>query len=507
MRSCSIHLMDGERWWAESRDCDPISLEPISALPYAPFRFSSQTNLYNGVLLASFLVSSSFPWYDPLTRRVISEADAVQLDDYLAENNQPPAGVGEAWRLAKKEAKAQVDRAEEQRQTNLRRVAREVLQSFRISPGPINASSWSKSSSFDGVRSSSICRGGVLIENNVGINDLHWPELPTRSTGSMSDNTGVSEGANVRGLVLVDDDEDARGSLVMASDIVASSSSMPPPAPPPAPAPIIATTRAPTSHIDTTTKRHGVRRRIEDPLYRAELEAQMVAAEATLASATAESIAALGAVDGAGDVESERLQDGKDNEAFVSGVNDHILIRSSICKSEGRRSGRELQLTRSTANLTTAVKGNNDFGDLAATIHAFARDPKSSQLRLPPSLTARERKAAHEIADSLGLMHQSTGDEKVGTRSLLLGREQQQQQYGKVRAVCDDEGWTTTVGPQAGSRGGSLDVLEMQTQQADEHRRIMNRYLGADLKVGVIFSLIYLGCLFTSSESFIIRSF
>ena len=104
-------------------------------------------------------------------------------------------------------------------------------------------------------------------------------------------------------------------------------------------------------------------------------------------------------------------------------------------------------------------------------------------------------------------MHQSTGDEKVGTRSLLLGREQQQQQYGKVRAVCDDEGWTTTVGPQAGSRGGNLDVLEMQTQQADEHRRIMNRYLGADLKVGVIFSLIYLGCLFTSSESFIIRSF
>ena len=31
-----------------------------TALPYAPFRFSSQTNLYNGVLLASFLVSSSF---------------------------------------------------------------------------------------------------------------------------------------------------------------------------------------------------------------------------------------------------------------------------------------------------------------------------------------------------------------------------------------------------------------------------------------------------------------
>jgi len=73
MRAC-------DRWWSTSADLDPISLEEIRLLPVAPFQLG--TSLFNGELLASYLLATS-NFQNPLTRDPMTRDDCARLDAHL----------------------------------------------------------------------------------------------------------------------------------------------------------------------------------------------------------------------------------------------------------------------------------------------------------------------------------------------------------------------------------------------------------------------------------------
>ena len=101
------------RWWSSLTDECPITLEPLSTLPYPPFRLggggnrggdhhgsnnASATCMYfDGLALASYCVSRA-TFTNPLTREELTWDDCVRLDDYLEEycyhnqqNHHPPS--------------------------------------------------------------------------------------------------------------------------------------------------------------------------------------------------------------------------------------------------------------------------------------------------------------------------------------------------------------------------------------------------------------------------------
>lgn len=100
------------RWWSNLTDECPITLEPLSTLPYPPFRLggggnrggdhgsnnASATCMYfDGLALASYCVSRA-TFTNPLTREELTWDDCVRLDDYLEEycyhnhqNHHPPS--------------------------------------------------------------------------------------------------------------------------------------------------------------------------------------------------------------------------------------------------------------------------------------------------------------------------------------------------------------------------------------------------------------------------------
>ena len=88
------------RWWSDLSDECPIPLEPLSTLPYPPFRLlgggisrhggggdSSNANAmyFDGLALASYCVSRA-TFTNPLTREALTWEDCVRLDDYLEEH-------------------------------------------------------------------------------------------------------------------------------------------------------------------------------------------------------------------------------------------------------------------------------------------------------------------------------------------------------------------------------------------------------------------------------------
>mmetsp|Transcript_35551 Transcript_35551/g.86005 ORF Transcript_35551/g.86005 Transcript_35551/m.86005 type:complete len:744 (+) Transcript_35551:167-2398(+) len=71
-------------WWKDEEvdvEC-PITLEPISSLPYPPYIL--QGNKFDGVALASFIVSRCC-FQNPLTRQDLTFEDCRRLDSYLEE--------------------------------------------------------------------------------------------------------------------------------------------------------------------------------------------------------------------------------------------------------------------------------------------------------------------------------------------------------------------------------------------------------------------------------------
>ena len=105
------------RWWSILTDECPITLEPLSTLPYPPFRLggggssgdhdgsnnASATCMYfDGLALASYCVSRA-TFTNPLTREELTWDDCVRLDDYLEEhcyhnhqNHRPLTATGGA---------------------------------------------------------------------------------------------------------------------------------------------------------------------------------------------------------------------------------------------------------------------------------------------------------------------------------------------------------------------------------------------------------------------------
>ena len=93
-------------WWRNLNDIDPITLEPLSSLPYPPFvlesgsgpsrgsgdRASSSSSLasarstkrfyFDGEALAEFLISSA-NFCNPMNRDRLSKTDCERLDAYV----------------------------------------------------------------------------------------------------------------------------------------------------------------------------------------------------------------------------------------------------------------------------------------------------------------------------------------------------------------------------------------------------------------------------------------
>ena len=80
------------RWWSDLSDECPITLEPLSTLPYPPFRLgaggdppNANAMYFDGLALASYCVSRA-TFTNPLTREALTWEDCVRLDDYLEEH-------------------------------------------------------------------------------------------------------------------------------------------------------------------------------------------------------------------------------------------------------------------------------------------------------------------------------------------------------------------------------------------------------------------------------------
>ncbi|KAL7481454.1 hypothetical protein ACHAW6_007127 [Cyclotella cf. meneghiniana] len=87
-----------EKWWLSLSEECPITLEPLSDLPYPPFilystnyndsgtasTVSSTQYYFDGLALATYVISQG-NFANPLTRKPLTYHDCVRLDDYLNE--------------------------------------------------------------------------------------------------------------------------------------------------------------------------------------------------------------------------------------------------------------------------------------------------------------------------------------------------------------------------------------------------------------------------------------
>lgn len=88
------------RWWSELADECPITLEPLSELPYPPFALSDgkddgggesagagrrRPHFFDGLALAAYVVSRG-AFVNPLTRAPLDYDDCARLDEYLREH-------------------------------------------------------------------------------------------------------------------------------------------------------------------------------------------------------------------------------------------------------------------------------------------------------------------------------------------------------------------------------------------------------------------------------------
>jgi hypothetical protein len=79
-------LSSTNQWWKSLVDECPITLEPLSSLPYPPFvlRSGEKVSYFDGLALASYIVSRGI-FQNPLTRQELTRADCRRLDSYLEE--------------------------------------------------------------------------------------------------------------------------------------------------------------------------------------------------------------------------------------------------------------------------------------------------------------------------------------------------------------------------------------------------------------------------------------
>lgn len=76
------------KWWRSLDEVDPITLEPVSELSYAPFKLNADEQIsyyFDGRVLANYLISSS-NFLHPVSRRELSREECQALDAYLIES-------------------------------------------------------------------------------------------------------------------------------------------------------------------------------------------------------------------------------------------------------------------------------------------------------------------------------------------------------------------------------------------------------------------------------------
>jgi len=133
-----------KRWWTELDDeaCDPITLEPLRTMEYAPFALTedgearaatsaaaaSTGHMFDGAVLAEYVTSSKC-FENPLTREPLSVKQIRALDGYLAKWKLKRFGVEKAYNAAQKEkaeADANAARRSEEQASNMRREREEL---------------------------------------------------------------------------------------------------------------------------------------------------------------------------------------------------------------------------------------------------------------------------------------------------------------------------------------------------------------------------------------------
>ena len=87
------------RWWSDSDEDDPITLEPIRSLTYPPIRLNTTSHLFDPVSLAAYIVSRS-KFECPLTRSPLGAEDCCSLDAHLSSNCASVAGASGRYKVA-----------------------------------------------------------------------------------------------------------------------------------------------------------------------------------------------------------------------------------------------------------------------------------------------------------------------------------------------------------------------------------------------------------------------
>lgn len=222
-----------QKWWSSLTDECPITLEPLSALPYPPFILTDRATggnkksaggvkkgcsyHFDGLALATYIVSQG-AFANPLTREPLNYEDCVHLDDYLTEHiyqqqnhqqehyfsvlgqRKQTICVKEAW-LLRDSIKVKVDGSGSHHQNESQRRRAEALRN----------------------EASAALRGlfvfGHHSENQYGRRDDDWASLGqmpnsqslSRAPGgfNLHHNLNSNSSNQQEGLCVVDDDEAA----------------------------------------------------------------------------------------------------------------------------------------------------------------------------------------------------------------------------------------------------------------------------------------------------------
>ena len=79
-----------DKWWTNSTEVDPISLEPLAELGYPPFELGP--HLFDGRVLAFYVVSTG-TFLNPMSREELTHDDCAALDAYLKRHGLAAARV------------------------------------------------------------------------------------------------------------------------------------------------------------------------------------------------------------------------------------------------------------------------------------------------------------------------------------------------------------------------------------------------------------------------------
>ena len=133
LKSKPKQTSEREEWWKTLDDeaCDPITLEPLSALAHAPFELGEgagedargSAHMFDGAVLAEYVTESKC-FENPLTREPMDVKQCRALDAYLAKWKLKRFSVEKAFNAAlkeKREAEANAERRGEQHRLRMQR--------------------------------------------------------------------------------------------------------------------------------------------------------------------------------------------------------------------------------------------------------------------------------------------------------------------------------------------------------------------------------------------------